>query len=323
MRRLPILLCLLLLAPGGARATTSTLAFRCGGGLVDGVPSIEAMESEYAEQTTKGPCWFHLGHHTYDIGREVALGRIRGSMFSVEEQFSPPIETTSAGFAVIIETSRDGLAWTEINRPTYVLAFTRQTIAFDFDAGGAVARYVRIRQPLSAAQGLSGYIDSSNFDADVTEIAQPAPRAVPTTLNCAEHIMERVWSAHPCWFGGINRWDAPSVFHTYPVGGATLTNIAGAVTVLPWRSDDYNGGGGGRTAIAGLVQTSVDGSTWRTASTFSGTYGVPIAFSVAQPSIAASYVRLVAEYHRSVKADPALKHVRGFIVDSSLTLTTA
>lgn len=325
MKRLSLLVLLLVLAALPARAATSTVYFRCGGGSVGGVPAIEAMENEYivSAYPNSGACWFHLGHHTYDIGRAVALHRLNGSMFSVEQQFSPPIETTSGGFAVLIEASLDGITWREVARPTYTLPSTRQTITFDVDAAGAQARYVRIRQPLSAAQGLSGYIDASNFDALVTEITQPAPPTRGTTLTCARDIMEAVYPGHPCWFGGINRYDAPSVFHTYPVDAAPLTSIAGSVTVLPWRSDDYTQNGGNRTAITGVVQTSANGVDWTTAGGFSGTYGAPIAFSITTPSVVASYVRLAAAYHTGARTHPALKHVRGFLVDSSLTLTTA
>lgn len=323
MKRSVLLLMLLVLTAAPARASDETLHFRCGGGTVNGVPAIAAMENEYITQAYKnsGACWFHLGHHTYDIGRSVALHRINGSMFSVEQQFSPPTEINDNGFSIIIEASESGLVWNEIARPLYTLGSMRQTVNFDIDAAGAVARYVRIRQPRSIAQGLSGYIDSSNFDIAISEVdEQPIPR-FPATLRCAQHVMERFFETHPCWFGGINRYDSPSVFHTYPVAGATLTNIAGSVTFLPWRSDDYTQNGGSRTAIAGVVQTSVDGVTWTKAGDVMGTYGVPISFSLPQASVLANYIRLAAEYHTGASTHPALKHVRGFIVDSSLQLT--
>lgn len=322
MKRSVLLLMLLALTAVPARASNETLHFRCGGGTVNGVPAIAAMENEYITQAYKnsGACWFHLGHHTYDIGREVELVRLTGSAFSVEQQFSPPTEINDNGFSIIIESSRTGISWQEIARPLYTLGFQRQTVSFDVAAGNRLARYIRIREPKSAMQGLSGYIDSSNFDAEVIDPGETPVIRRPTTMSCQSNIMERFFNEHPCWFGGINRYDSPSVFHTYPLDPGPLASVAGSVTFLPWRSDDYTQNAGSRTAIAGVVQASVDGVSWTKVGNVVGVYGVPITFSFPY-SAPANYIRLAAEYHTGASTHPALKHVRGFIVDSSLQLT--
>jgi hypothetical protein len=326
MKRSGLLLCLLLLCALPARAdhTVSVVHLRCDGGTVGGAPSIAAMENEYITKAYKnsGACWFHLGHHTYDLQREVSLERITGSVFSVEQQFSPPTEMNSNGFAIIIEVSRNGTTWSEVARPLYTLGSMRQTITFDIDTSSTLARYVRVREPRSAAQGLSGYIDSSSIDLQVIDLGSTPVIRRPTIMRCDRDIMERFFNEHPCWFGGINRYDSPSVFHTYPIDPGPLTDVAGSVTFLPWRSDDYTQNGGSRTAIAGVVQASVDGVTWSTVANVAGIYGVPISFAFPY-SAPANYIRLAAEYHTGAHTHPALKHVRGFIIDSSLTLTQA
>lgn len=312
-----------------ARAATQQLVFSCGGSE----RTIEAMENEYIAATGDGGCWFHTGHHTYDMGALYEVGAISGSLFSVEVEFSPPIEFVAPDAALAFEGSTDGLRWTTIAPIHYALArgqeeFDRHAISFSFDAGGAVARYLRIRQPLSAAQGLSGYLDASGFTATVEPVEGPPPSLALGTrsFSCAGGIMEGFWLAHPCWFGGINRYDSPSVFHTYPIGSSVLDRVRGSVTFLPWRSDDYSGSGGSRTDVKGFVEVSNDGTNWTNIGTVSGQYGAPIAFDFGGlGNIGAQYVRLVCEYHKGVRGpntNPALKHVRGFVLDSSIEVST-
>jgi hypothetical protein len=304
-------------------AAPASTAFRCHGS--DG---IAAMENSYIVEGGGGACWGHLGHHTYALGGLFQVGPVTdGRVFSVEVQFSPPTDvivgTTQA--PVAFEVSVDGRTWTTIHQIGYELrGATRREIFFDFDGGGAEARFIRIRQPRSAAQGLSGYLDASSFDAVLTPVFEGPIIAVPgpRTYECTSHIMERFFDTHPCWAGGVNRYDAPSAFHTYPLGiEAALESVTGTVTLLPWRSDDYTSDGGSATSVAGEVQTSVDGIAWDAIGTFEGVFGRPIAFDITGLDGApARFVRLVAERHHGWNRHPALKHVRGFLVDSTITV---
>lgn len=296
-------------------------AFRC-----DGRDAVTpAMENEYIEGSRYGGCWFHTGHHTYDLDGMRAVGAISGWFRAVEIQFSPPAELTTAGeIPIVFERSVDGRTWTTIDTVAYEPLATRQDITFAIDAGGAPARYLRVREPRSLAQGLSGYLDVSEFTAELgpilTDAVQPA-RTGTFGLSCERDLMEGIVAEHPCWFGGINRYDAPSVFHTYPLDApTTVTSITGSATFLPWRVDDYAGSGGSRQTLQGHLFASLDGEHWTKLVTFDASYGLaaPVTWS---GSIEAAYLRLVAEYHRGVRSDPALKHVRGMLVDSRMTVT--
>lgn len=325
MRILALVLAAASLPTVAARAEEPTIvqALRCDGGA----GATMAMENEYITGTNYGGCWFHTGHHTYDLDALRAIGSITGRLFSVEIQFSPPSELDADSLIPItLEASADGRTWSTIDTFPYGLLSTRQEIAFTADGGGMHARYLRLRQPRSLAQGLSGYLDSSSMDV---EVAPPFTDAVEQgrtgtyALSCATDIMEAMHPAHPCWFGGINRYDSPSVFHTYPLDGpVTLTAIDGSATFLPWRTDDYTGNGGSRTALKGHLFASLDGEHWTNLATFDAQYGLP-APVVWTGSIEAAYVRFVAEYHRGVRSHPALKHVRGMLLDSNLTVTAA
>lgn len=311
-----------LVAP--ARAEAPVTRFRC-----DGSGDVAAMENSFIAATGQGACWFHLGHHTYDTGAPHRIGHVVGSVFSVEVTFSPPTELgvptnpTSPIALLAFEGSLDGLTWTTLASIPYRLRVQRQAIDFDFDAQGALARFLRIRQPRAASQGLSGYLDSSSFDADLTAVPPVASTvSAARSLTCSEDIMERFFAEHPCWFGGINRYDAPSVFHTYPLGPSVISHVSGTATLLPWRSDDYAENGGSETEIRGFLQTSVDGATWNEVANFVGTYGDPIPFDVTfEQPVEASFARLVAEYHTGLGTHPALKHVRGMLLDSSLHIS--
>lgn len=313
-----------------AGAATFVKPFRCDGSATPYGPSVAAMENEYVLGTGYGPCWFHLGHHTYDAGAPYKVHGVTGATFSVEIPFSPPLELNPPYVSLSFEASADGLNWTTVARPNYIAYQSRQTVPFSFDMGGITARYFRIRQPLSSAQGLSGYLDSSWFDATVeTTTAPPPPATAPHARSyaCASHAMERFWSLHPCWFGGVNRYDSPSVFHTYVLGGpSTVDRVRGSATFGPWRTDDYWFGGGTSTLRAHVL-VSANGTAWTKIGTFTGRYGTALPFDFAGlDAKPAQYVRIVAEYHSggvNPGADPALKHVRGFLLDSSIEVTGA
>lgn len=316
MKPVRLLLAVAALAvPPIARADAVTVRFSCQGSATD--PSVvESMENEYIEATGYGACWFHTGHHTYDAGGLFAVDRVDGSAFSVEVELSPPVEYAPAAAyqpsaALVFETSADGLAWSTLAQVPYPMfrsdpgqELFRHPLTFSFDGDGAVARYFRLRQPASAAQGLSGFLDASGFTAELTPVEAPPP-AEPVSsrsLGCLDHVMERFFAAHPCAFGGINRYDSPSVFHTYPIGDSEVARVTGRVIFLPWRTDDYSSNGGGRTDVRGFLQSSADGVTWTQLAEVSGKYGAPIAFDVTPPGpVRASYLRIVAEYHKGVR----------------------
>ncbi|HEX9711822.1 MAG TPA: hypothetical protein VGB52_04610 [Actinomycetota bacterium] len=312
-----LVLALIATLPGGARAeaAASIVPFRC-----SGTGGSAAMENSYADHAGQGACWGHFGHHTYNTGAVHRIGLVEGSLFSVEVQFSPPVEYAAPAAAILFEGSLDGATWNTLATIPYPLTGgTRQAISFSLDAGDAEAQFLRIRQPRSAAQGLSGYLDSSNFDAELTFVRPCAACLIGGSTRCSAGIMERMFDEHPCWFGGINRYDAPSFFHTYFLGlPRLLEQLSGTVTLLPWRSDDYTQNGGSRTAIDALVQVSSDGTTWETVAEISGQYGTPIVFDVVPPASEVAFVRLVAERHTGWGTHPALKHARGFIIDSRL-----
>jgi hypothetical protein len=328
MRSLPIALLLATLPaamPAGADGATTTRTLLCDG--ADG--TTMAMENEYIVGTGYGGCWFHIGHHTYDLEGLFAVGAITvHRISSVEVQFSPPIEPAGVTpIPIPIEASLDGRTWTRIAHVAYNPLSTRnENIRGTLHGAQGHARYLRIRQPRSAAQGLSGYLDGSHLEVELTPVAGDAPTAARSgtfTLSCANDIMERVDPAHPCWFGGINRYDSPSVFHTYPLDAPTpVTTITGSATFLPWRSDDYFSDGGDRRALGAHLFSSADGEHWTKLSSFRAEYGVPASFTWSG-STTARFLRVVAEYHHGVRRHPALKHVRGFLLDSSLTVTAA
>jgi hypothetical protein len=307
---------------GSATAEASNLlrSFHCGGSG----GATPAMENEYIVETGYGACWFHTGHHTYDLDGVYAVDNISGRVFSVEVQFTPPIEANAAGITIVAEASLDGRVWQTIGTMPYAALSTRQEILFDIDTGGVVARYLRIRQPLSAAQGLSGYLDASSFDASLRPASAdplPAWESDERVLRCDRDIMEGIYPGHPCWFGGINRYDSPSVFHTYPLDGVhDITLVEGSATFLPWRSDDYTQNNGNRRFLQAHLQASVDGEDWTTVHTFTAEYGLASG-SVTDQVGQAAYLRVVAEYHKGVTTHPALKHVRGMLFDSVLTVT--
>lgn len=212
---------------------------------------VQSMEHEYLE---KG-CWGHLGMHTYFLGRDTVydLQAGEGRVFSVEQQLSPPLEDPRLQtdppqlFTPLpIETSLDGIEWTRVSEVDYKFiglesggTSSRQEIFFEFEADGQPFQYLRVRQPLSAAQGLSGYLDASRLAINVTESDESPPAlSQASTRTCEKDIMEAVWDAHPCWFGGINRWDTPSFIHTYPLGDATLDRVEGTATFAYWRPED-------------------------------------------------------------------------------------
>lgn len=331
----------------GFRATTTgvievvdsdaVLRLRCGG---EGGTPYKAMEFS----ASKGTCWIHSGHQTYFTGaHRFGFRHLSGFVYSVEQQFSPPTEFVTADPGVTpihLEVSEDGLAWTEIGIGSYqflpdvldgsLALQERQFILVEATGSGESFRYLRAREPLSAAQGLSGYLDMSAFDVRV-DILDPVdePTLAPgtRTLDCAagDHL-EDFFAAHPCWFGGIDRYDAPSFFHTYPIGeGASLNTINGSFTLLPWRLDDWTQGDSltNATNVSAYVQTSIDGVHWTDVAVVPTTFGTTTPFHVALDHQAARFVRFFPEEHARFDQTAEFApnhHPKGYFVDSRVTV---
>jgi hypothetical protein len=215
---------------------------------------------------------------------------------------------------VVIEVSTDGVHWTNETYGRYSFLpdptqgagpFANEAIN-DFNAfgvpfnerqwaftgyqpsgPGTPFRFLRLRDPLSAAQGLSGYLDNSEAWVFVG-----APQAVPTPVATAgirswdcsrSQVMEDFFSNHPCTFGGIDRYDAASDLATYFLGdGVRLTRLTGRFTIAPWRADDWytDDAAGNDTRANVTVQVSLDGTNWTNVASTHATYGVPTVVSV-------------------------------------------
>lgn len=309
-------------APGHAAPRDVTLKLRCGG---DKATPYWAMEFT----ASKGTCWMHGGHHTYFFGdRTYRFVKATGMAFAVEQMFSPPTEVVAASpgtTPVWLESSLDGRTWTEVGYAPYRLLTSRQEVKFEIgDADGPVFRFLRVRAPRSAAQGLSGYVDHTSLDVVATPLGpapKPRPAARTVDLTCEDDILEDFFAEHPCWFGGINRYDAPSFFHTYFLGdGARLTKVTGRLRLGPWRTDDTPA----TERCKAYIQVSVDGVRWTNVATVDGPFGEERTFSVALKNVRARFVRLFPDYHPrydDTRTAAPLHHPKGFFLGSAVTVT--
>lgn len=249
-------------------------------------------------------CWGHVGLHQYFFGHEKRLllhgGRGRpnypGILVTEIDQSVPqdplldpnpadPRVTVDA--PILIETSMDGLSWTTVrevpyrslrldptgSNPTDTGGGRQNLSDFPFELGApAEFRFLRIVGPASHAGGLAGYIDSTNLELTVSEVALITPQALAAeastrTLHCATDILEDLFPDHPCTFGGANHWDAPSFFHTYFLGEAEIRKVRAVVNLLPFRPHDSGQGAAGTIAGKLSVQASLDGTLWTNVST--------------------------------------------------------
>lgn len=310
---------------------------------------------------TKGTCWFHGGHHTYFLGGPYTLEGGSGTVFSVESQLSPPRSLqvgTSAGADVgedpsaaangdvdapiHVEASLQGQEWTEVGIASYDLAEAgtdglsfpfRQRVDVQLEDVGEPFQYLRIHQPRSTAEGLSGFLDASDLTLRLDEAGggpNPDPLKAPRTLTCQDDILEDFFRAHPCTFGGANRYDAPSFLHTYPLPATTnLSEVHVDAAVAPWRTDDYalplfpN-----RTQVTETrlhVETSVDGTAWTTHAKVPIPFGVPSNATV-DVGQDARFVRLHADYHPFYDRAgqyPSLHHPEGYMLHSQVRVVPA
>jgi hypothetical protein len=296
-----------------------------------------------------GTCWMHGGHHTFFLGGEtfaIHTGST-GLLVSVEQQFSPPTEFDGTDLLTtlnMVETSLDGQTWTGASVARYrflndpltepIGLEERQLISFDLVPGGAPFRYIRFQEPRSALQGLSGFLDASSLNLLVEAVAPaPTPTLAHQTkaLSCADgDILEDFFAAHPCFFGGIDRFDSPSILHTYVAGdGARVERLTGVVGALPWRTDDWFlpllPASAQVTGTRVFVQTSVNGIAWENVGDpVAVTYGVPANFDILiAGGRDARFVRLVPDVHPEFahpEEDAALHHLEAFLTTSALTI---
>ena len=286
----------------------------------------------------------HAGHHTYHLGGPHLLKGGGGRLFVVEQQFTPPTSFEEAPFRtpVHVQTSLDGRTWHDLEDLSYLFVGdptrdgitipTRQEILFELPASDEPFAFLRFHEPRSAARGLSGFLDASRFDLLVDPIVGPAPAPLANgtiDLSCtrAEHV-EAFFEEHPCTFGGINRYDSPSFFHTYALDGpANLTRIEGTVAVAPWRTDDFMEPllpPLAQVTITNVfVETSEDGERWTRHSAVTVRFGVLTTFARELPGDPARFVRLVPDLHprfHQYQAFAPNHHPEAYFLHSELLL---
>lgn len=301
-----------------------------------------------------GTCWMHAGHQTYDLGGPVTVVGGEGHVLSVEQQYSPSTEVENGTTPIVIETSSDGRQWDRVADVEYQFVEDlgdgvigdelRQKIQFTFESHQPNAEFFRVHEPRSTAEGLSGFLDRTKLYLFVNDTAAHPP-AAPTqpateTLTCeAGDVLEDFFADHPCTFGGINRYDAPSFFHTYPLGeGAEVSSVEASAEVAPWRTDDWflpivvsddpeslQAYSDQVTGSELSLQVSDDGVTWQTLATAEVVYGDEQNFSVSlNEPVDADLVRLIPGRHPlfdDYRSNGPLHHPDAFFVSSQVTVT--
>lgn len=346
MRAIALLAAALLLAvpglvPPGAAAADQTIHLFCDGS--DG--GLPMLEYGYVHDG----CWAHLGIHTYFVGRDTVYRLMGGSgqLFSVEGDLSPPWPTEAAvdvgnaslGELVAFETSMDGESWHQVASTFFTIANVsdgvpeRENLYFAFTGDQSEFRFLRVRQPLSATQGLSGYLDFSTIDLDVQAVRAVEP--IPLThqegvaKSCDHDIMESPWSLHPCWYGAVGYYDAPSFFHTYFLGDSRLDRVQGTVQFVYFRAEDVGQFTGGYQPIGGVlngkmrIQVSPDGLSWTNIALQPVSFEQPASFDLQNlGGVRAAFLRIASDwnpgYYQHVAA---LKHPTALLLSSSLNLT--
>lgn len=284
-----------------------------------------------------GTCWYHGGHHTYDLGAGYTLVGLNGRAFSVEQELAPPTELQGTGGGIQVETSLDGVEWKRVGFGTFdlvnaALGTNRQQVTLTAGPDNGTFQMFRVREPLSSTQGLSGYLDSSEGEILVDEavLSDPGPKSPGSrTFACdGGALIEDFFAEHPCWFGGVDRWDSASFTHTYALGAVeVLDRVNGSFVVAPFRTDDFFDlpPTEQTTETRVFVQTSVDGMEWHDVAAVRAPFGTTVYYDllVGSPG-AARYVRLVPDEHPGwarTTADAPLHHLEGYFLESTLTVT--
>lgn len=319
-------------------------------GICGGLDVFQLWAMEFS--ATHGTCWIHDGHHTYFLGDHLyAFKGAHGYAFDVEQQFAPSAPDPDFVLdplhrQLVMEVSVDGTHWTPVGYGQYGLAvpadsgsdsWERQKVFFEITGAGQPFRFLRVHDPLSLSQGLSGYLDHTQLRLEMDDLGA-APMTNETVaeraLSC-DHgdNMEAFFATHPCWFGGIDRYDATSFYETYFLGdGATLDRVRGSFLLLPFRDDDWfsNDTIPNAEVAAAYLQTSVDGRNWTTQATVLAGYGVTQAFDVALPHVDARFVRFFPQYHKNfdLENDPncgcaSEHHPKAYFVHTDVTVDGA
>ncbi|MGQ0535504.1 MAG: hypothetical protein ACT4PT_05490 [Methanobacteriota archaeon] len=331
------------------------------------VPSMEANYTHPFCWAHVGAHHYFVGNNTTyrlegGVGRALAVevqydggGLAEGRAVDSEP---PRVGVTTP---LVIETSLDGANWTRVATGDHRLVSydadasleanlfahsglpdaactesdpycnVRQWVAFTVGPGPPF-RFLRVREPLGAGGGLSGFLDWSELALNLTVPAQPPapPRESKTvTKRCERDLLEDVRDGIPsawnttaaCSFGGIHRFEAPTFFHTYYLGNATLQRVAGRLLVVEWRAEPV-GDGGPFPLLSGpvLVQRSPDGIRWVTIDRFTAESGVPRLFDLGAAGTGESrFVRIVAGPNAPYSG--AAKHPWAFVVWSEVEVT--
>lgn len=380
MRLLPLLALVLVAFVGApsptAAQTLETKVLVCDNSLVQGqpyptnslldettwygFPMQKRMETTYFVNSPPkeafGGCWGHYSVFQWFLG-ETQLYTLNSAdlkVYWVEAEASPPAGVPQ------VEVSRDSITW-------HLLVPTLVTNAGTYDGGelnvpgvqyhmkfGAESdtfRFLRIRGPASATQGLAGFVDFARGRVDLVPAGSvpSAPMPLPTTTrSCATDLMEDLYLAHPCWYGGVNDYDSASALHTYFLGAANVLAVHGTVEAQVYRHFinplgevdlgaarlglDDNTLAAGHTNVT--IQISPNGRDWQNVCKFSANYleSTSIPSSCALPSkTPAMFVRLAAQKHpryddfyngytHGTGPNAAYHRTESYLMDSSLSL---
>lgn len=255
------------------------LDFAIGEKVANGAASLGPVDVHMMEGQRIQGCDARLGIETYFVGKDrtYRLHAGKGLVITNGMTLSPSTDIVgpnggpatspsiiAAPQRLILETSLDGFLWTEIqvrnlnwvgvevpsldteHDPQVTTAGTvfgaRYVNFFSFSVFEPPEfRFLRVRQPQSAAQGLSGFIEATNLRIEVVEdriLTPPAPTANVQERTCHLDMMDHTFPTHRCWFGGAQHWDAASVYHTYFLDNTTLTRIEVTATPLLYRALD-------------------------------------------------------------------------------------
>lgn len=321
-----------------AEPQPETIDLQCAG-LGGAVPSFEGAES--------GRCWHHMGHHVYFLPEARLLQRVNGSVFTVEQLFTPP----PGGPGIVLGVSLDGKAWTTAANLTYTPNDEDRTrVAIDVTVADLPFRFFRVHTPATENEGLSGYLDHSAFT--LTVAVPPSPIAEPEPLarsDCQDGILESFFDDHPCWFGGYDEadeataspgpelahasppvvgesyYESPSFVHTHYLGVTPGGVFRADLDLRLWRTSQEvtcaadEAGVLRPTAILVLAQGSSNGTIWSDlARTYQFTPG-PLSLDVGVPE-GTRFVRF-STGQGSGTPEGACYHANTFLTSSRLALT--
>lgn len=217
-----------------------------------------SMETQY--RGTR--CGTHLGIHQWFVGDRGVFRSSAGGEWHAKTREADASPTESGEQAVNIETSMDGITWTQRVRHVFTPTFGDLWVPAD---SGTLApfpvdvefRYLRMRLETSVEGGISGFVNGAYLYLKGSFVA--ASFTLPpakSSYSCASDILEDIFASHTCWFGphvwnydptlGIiftGWYNAAGYHHTYPIetssGARTLTRVQGTVKVAPYRATDH------------------------------------------------------------------------------------